>query len=59
MTLSDAAKPATDLVAAGTVGATWMGWLPDVLQVIGLLLTIVWFLMRMYDWIREKLKHKE
>ncbi len=46
------AGDALDLVAAGLVGAYWLEWLPY----LATGLTVVWLLMRIYDWIRAKLK---
>ena len=49
MTLQEPAKHVLDAAAGTAVVATWLDWLPDVLSVIGLLLSIIWFLLRIWE----------
>ena len=55
MSFPETAKHTADAVAVGVAGATWIDWLPS----IAAGLSIIWLLMRMGDWIYEKLKPKE
>lgn len=42
-------KTPIDITAAGSTGAVWMGMLPEMLTVIATALTIIWFLIRIYE----------
>ncbi len=45
-----------DFASFSAVIVTGLGWLPDVLAVIATFLSSVWLILRIYDWIRDKLK---
>lgn len=42
-------KTPIDLTAAGSTGAVWMGMLPEMLTLIATALTILWFIIRIYE----------
>lgn len=42
-------KTPIDVSAAGSTAAVWMGMLPEMLTVIATGLTIIWFLIRIYE----------
>ncbi len=48
---SDLTNDLADVVAGSTVIAVWMSWLPEVAVV----LTIVWTLIRIFEWGRVRL----
>ena len=53
--MSEHAKHAVDALAVGGTVATMIDWLPD----IAAGLSVIWLLMRIYDWISSKLKPKD
>lgn len=55
MDLPQHAKNAGDVLSGVLVVSTLTQWLPPVAA----LLTIIWTLMRIYDWIRNKVNPKE
>jgi len=42
-------KTPIDITAAGGTGAAWMGMMPEMLTVIATGLTIIWFVIRIYE----------
>lgn len=42
-------KTPIDITAASSTGAVWMGVLPEMLTVIATFLTIVWFVIRIWE----------
>lgn len=49
MTLPEQIKHTTDAVAATSAPAAFFGWLPDALSIIAVLLSIVWFALRIWE----------
>ncbi|WP_422023339.1 hypothetical protein [Pyruvatibacter mobilis] len=44
-----------DVASGGITLAAWLGWLPH----IATILTIIWMLLRLYDWVEERFLSKE
>lgn len=48
--MTDATKSALDWAAIGTTAATLAGWLPT----IATALSIIWMLIRLYEWAEKR-----
>lgn len=53
--MKEHAKTLIDWGAAGTMVATFFGWLPHIAAV----LTVVWTGLRIFDWIEGRLKARK
>ena len=47
--ITEPVKQTTDILAGTAVGAAWLNMLPDLLSIIALALSIVWFMIRIWE----------
>lgn len=47
--MTEQAKHAADIAAGSAVVAAWLDWLPQVLEIVVLILTAIWFALRIWE----------